>query len=142
MWISARNRLEGTITTIAEGGANGIVSIDLGFATVKADIPMESVNELMLEEGKRVFAVIKATDIMIATGSEPLANLSARNQLPGVITYVNKSLVNGHVSMQLPSVGMMMASITREAIDELGLAEEDNAIAIFSETDVMVGTED
>ena len=58
MWISARNRLEGTITTIAEGGANGIVSIDLGFATVKADIPMESVNELMLEEGKRVFAVI------------------------------------------------------------------------------------
>ena len=49
MWISARNRLEGTITTIAEGGANGIVSIDLGFATVKADIPMESVNELMLE---------------------------------------------------------------------------------------------
>ena len=44
--------------------------------------------------------------------------------------------------MQLPSGGMMMASITREAIDELGLAEEDNAIAIFSETDVMVGTED
>lgn len=142
MWISARNRLEGTITDIAEGGANGIVSIDLGFATVKADIPMESVNELMLEEGKRVFAVIKATDVMIAAASEPLVGLSARNQLPGIVTNINKGLANGHVSLQLPNGATMMASITREAIDELGLDEENDAIAIFSETDAMVGTED
>lgn len=142
MWISARNQLKGTVSNISQGGVNSVVTIDVGAVSVKASITIEAVNALSLEEGKTVFAVIKASSVMFAAGSEPIKGISARNQLPGTITSVQKGLVNGHVSIQLPNGSMIMGSITNEAIDELGLAEGGSAVAIVKSTDVMVGTED
>lgn len=48
MKISARNQLKGTVSAIAEGAVNGVVSIDLGSTVVKADITMEAINDLGL----------------------------------------------------------------------------------------------
>lgn len=64
---------------------NGVVSIDLGDATIKADITMEAIESLGLEEGMESYAIIKATNVMFAAGSERIANISARNQLVGTI---------------------------------------------------------
>ena len=52
MKISARNQLKGTITGIAEGAVNGVVTIDLSGNAIKADITMESIKELELAAGK------------------------------------------------------------------------------------------
>ena len=49
MKISARNQLKGTVSAIAEGAVNGVVSIDLGSTMVKADITMEAINDLGLK---------------------------------------------------------------------------------------------
>ena len=51
MKISARNQLKGTITNVAEGAVNGVVTISLGDERVKADITMESIEKLGLTEG-------------------------------------------------------------------------------------------
>ena len=141
MKISARNQLKGTVSSVAEGAVNGVVAIDLGDATVKADITMGSIKELGLEEGMTAYAIIKATNVMFAAGSERIAGISARNQLAGTVTSVKKGAVNGHVAIELADGNTISGSITNEAIEDLGLAEGEPAIAIVKSTDVIVGVE-
>lgn len=141
MKLSARNQLKGTITNVAEGAVNGVVTIDLEGTTVTADITMASIDELGLAEGKDAYAIIKATNVMFAAGTERITNISARNQLPGTITAVTKGAVNGHVALELANGSCITGSITNAAIDELDLAEGKPALAIVKATDVMVGVE-
>lgn len=141
MKISARNQLKGTISSVAEGAVNGVVTIDLGDTSVKADITMEAIEELGLKEGMTAYAIVKATNVMFAAGSERVAGISARNQLAGTVASVNKGAVNGHVTFKLPDGNTIKGSITNEAIDDLGLAEGAAALAIVKSTDVIVGVE-
>ena len=141
MKISARNQLKGTITNVAEGAVNGVVTISLGDNDIKADITMESIKELGLTEGKEAFAIIKATSVMFAAGTQRIAGISARNQLAGTITTVKKGAVNGHVSIQLPDGNTVSGSITNAAIEDLELSEGKPALAIIKATDVIVGIE-
>lgn len=141
MRISARNQLKGTIVKVVEGAVNGVVVISLGDEEVKADITRESIKELGLTEGKAAYAVIKATNVMFATGTERIANISARNQLAGTIVKVTEGAVNGHVSLEMADGNVVSGSITNEAIESLGLKVGDPALAVIKATDVMVGIE-
>lgn len=141
MRISARNQLKGTIVKVVEGAVNGVVVISLGDEEVKADITRESIKELGLTEGKAAYAVIKATNVMFASGTERIANISARNQLAGTIVKVTEGAVNGHVSLEMADGNAVSGSITNEAIESLGLKVGDPALAVIKATDVMVGIE-
>ena len=141
MKLSARNQLKGTITNVAEGAVNGVVSIDLGGIPITADITMTSIDELGLVEGKEAYAVIKASNVMFAAGNERIVGLSARNLLAGTIAKVTKGAVNGHVALKLADGNTITGSITNAAIEELGLEEGKAALAIIKATDVMVGVE-
>ena len=133
MRISARNQLKGTIVKVVEGAVNGVVTISLGNEEIKANITRESIKELGLTEGKTAYAVIKATNVMFASGTERITNISARNQLAGA--------VNGHVSLEMADGNVVSGSITNEAIESLGLKVGDPALAVIKATDVMVGIE-
>ena len=139
MKISARNQLKGTVANVAEGAVNGVVTIALGENTIKAGITMESIKELGLEAGKEAYAIIKATNVMFATGK--IAGISARNQLAGTVVSVKEGAVNGHVTIELADGNRVSGSITNEAIESLGLAEGAEAVAIIKATDVIVGVE-
>ena len=141
MRISARNQLKGTIVKVVEGAVNGVVTISLGNEEIKANITRESIKELGLTEGKTAYAVIKATNVMFATGAERIANISARNQLAGTIVKVTEGAVNGHVSLEMADGNVVSGSITNEAIESLGLKVGDPALAVIKATDVMVGIE-
>ena len=141
MRISARNQLKGVIANVAEGAVNGVVTINLGDNQVKADITMESIKELGLVAGKEAYAIIKATNVMFAAGTERITCLSARNQLPGAICKVQKGAVNGHVSVKLADGNVVSGSITNAAIEDLELAEGKPALAVIKATDVIVGVE-
>ena len=141
MRISARNQLKGVIANVAEGAVNGVVTINLGDNQVKADITMESIKELGLVAGKEAYAIIKATNVMFAAGTERITCLSARNQLPGTICMVQKGAVNGHVSVKLADGNVVSGSITNAAIEDLELAEGKPALAVIKATDVIVGVE-
>ena len=66
MKLSARNQLKGTIVEIQEGAVNAIVKINIGNDNIlTADITVQSVKELGLTVDKEVYAVIKATNVMV-----------------------------------------------------------------------------
>lgn len=141
MRISARNILKGTIESVDRGAVNGVVSISIGGSVVKADITVEAIGSLGLSEGKEAFAIIKASSVMFAVGSERIAGLSARNQIPGTVVAVEPGAVNGHVTLEIEGGERIKGSITNEAIQALGLAEGVRALAVVKSTDVMVGVE-
>ena len=141
MKISARNQLKGTISSVTEGAVNGVVAIDLGSTTVKADITMEAIKDLGLKEGMDAYAIIKASNVMFAAGTERIAGISARNQIAGTVVAVNEGAVNGHVTLEIEGGARIKGSITNEAIEQLGLKEGAKALAIVKSTDVIVGVE-
>jgi molybdopterin-binding protein len=68
MEISARNALKGTVKQVSPGAVNTEVTVELpGGATVVSIITKASPERLKLAAGKEVYAVIKASDVMIAT---------------------------------------------------------------------------
>ena len=122
MKLSARNQIKGTVKSVKEGAVNAVVVICRGnHNPIKADITMDAVKELGLEEGKECYAVVKATNVMFAT--EKLAGLSARNQVEGTVVKVVEGAVNGHVTIEDADGVQVTGSITNAAIEELGLAE-------------------
>ena len=141
MKISARNQFKGTVSNVAEGAVNGVVTIAFEGYQMKADITMESIKALGLAEGVEAYAIIKASNVMFAAGSEPIANISARNQLVGTIESIKEGAVNGHVSLKLADGNRVTGSITNEAIEALGLEEGSAAVAIVKSTDVLVAVD-
>lgn len=137
MKISARNQLKGTISNIQEGAVNGVVTIDLHDAKVKADITMDAIRDLGLKVGQEAFAIIKASSVMFAT--DEIKGISARNQLRGKIVEVKEGAVNGRIAIELPCGCKVKGSITNEAINQLGFKEGGEAVAIVKATEVMVG---
>ena len=67
MKLSARNVLAGTLVEVRKGQTTAHVRIDIGGQVVTASITNEAVDELQLARGQKAFAVIKASDVMIAT---------------------------------------------------------------------------
>jgi len=65
MKLSARNQFSGTVTKVTEGAVNGIVTIDVNGTPVSATISMNAIRELGLAPGKKAYAVIKATEVMV-----------------------------------------------------------------------------
>jgi len=66
MKISARNQLKGSVVQIKEGAVNGIVVLEIkGGDRISATISMDAIKELNLQPGKEVYAIIKATSVMI-----------------------------------------------------------------------------
>jgi molybdopterin-binding protein len=68
MEMSARNTLKGTVKSASPGAVNTEVTVGLpGGAEVVSIITKASAERLKLAVGKEVYAVIKASDVMIAT---------------------------------------------------------------------------
>jgi molybdopterin-binding protein len=66
MRISARNQIEGVIVDIVKGATTAHVRIDIGGPIVTASITNEAVDELGLAVGASAYAVVKASDVMVA----------------------------------------------------------------------------
>ena len=66
MKLSARNKLKGKIIEVRKGQTTAHVRIDVSGAIVTASITNEAVDELGLKAGQTAYAVIKASDVMVA----------------------------------------------------------------------------
>jgi molybdopterin-binding protein len=66
MKISARNQLKGKIVAIDHGVTTSHVKIDIGGGSIiTSAITRTSVEELKLDVGKQVYAIVKASDVMV-----------------------------------------------------------------------------
>ena len=67
MKLSARNQFKGKVVEIQEGAVNGVVKIDIGGGNIVSSvITNASIKELGLAVGKEAYAVVKASNVMIA----------------------------------------------------------------------------
>jgi molybdopterin-binding protein len=65
--------------------------------------------------------------------------LSARNQIAGTIKTVKPGATTSHITIEVSPTVTIIASITNEAAEELGLKAGMKAIAVIKASDVMVG---
>ena len=65
--------------------------------------------------------------------------LSARNQLKGKITGVDKGAVMANIKIEVTEPNTITAVITKESAEKLGLTEGDDVAAIIKSTEVIIG---
>jgi molybdopterin-binding protein len=68
MRLSARNQIPARVTGITAGEAIANVELDANGVRLVASITVEAVRDLGLTEGSQVTAVIKASEVILATG--------------------------------------------------------------------------
>lgn len=66
MRLSARNQIKGKILEVTKGQTTAHVRIDIGGAVLTASITNEAVDDLGLKVGQDAYAVVKASDVMVA----------------------------------------------------------------------------
>lgn len=67
MKLSARNQLAGRVVAVQKGQTTGHVHIDIGAGMIViASITNAAIDDLALQVGDAVAAIIKASDVMVA----------------------------------------------------------------------------
>lgn len=139
MMTSARNQLLGHVTAVHRGTVNAEVEIALrGGDTLTAVITRASAENLGLEEGVAVTALIKASWVIVAAGDVSASKLSTRNRLTGTIEAVTTDDISGEIVIRLPGGATLAAVITRESADALELKLGDIATALFKASSVIL----
>ena len=67
MKLSARNQIPGRVTSINAGEAIANVVLDANGIRLVASVTVEAIRDLGLAEGSQVIAVIKASEVILAT---------------------------------------------------------------------------
>lgn len=64
--------------------------------------------------------------------------LSARNMLKGKVVQVKPGVVNSEVTLELPGGAQIVAIITKQSAENLGLTEGKDAYAVIKASSVMI----
>ncbi|MDD5272570.1 MAG: TOBE domain-containing protein [Methylovulum sp.] len=139
MKASARNQFFGKITDVAIGAVNATVVLSLkGGDTIVASVTKESVDALGIKNGVDAIALIKVSQVTLVTDFGGY-RLSARNQLKGTVTRIQKGSVNTEVVIALQGGNAIASTITNESVDTLALTEGSEATAVFKAGAVLLG---
>jgi len=68
-------------------------------------------------------------------------NLSARNQINGVIEHIQEGQVNASVFIKLKSGYTLVSIISNQSVKELGLVLQDSVMSIFKSNNVLITTD-
>ncbi len=143
MQTSARNQLLGTVKNVTRSTVNAEVDIELsGGDSLTAVITAASADNLGLDTGVAVTALIKASWVIVAAGDLSTAKMSTRNRLVGTVESITVDDVACEVILKLPGGATLAAVVTRESADTLGLSEGDTATALFKASSVILAQGD
>ncbi|MFO7766776.1 MAG: TOBE domain-containing protein [Pelovirga sp.] len=138
MKTSARNQFGGEIISIRHGSVNDEVTLLLsGSDEITAIITRDSVTNMELSVGKKAYALIKASAVILS--DERPRGISARNILSGTIERIVLGGVNAEVILALPGQTRLAAVVTRESVSNLELREGTTAWAFFKASSVILG---
>ncbi|MER7950665.1 TOBE domain-containing protein [Streptomyces sp. NPDC096079] len=136
MTLSIRNQLPGTVTAVTTGEAMASVKVRLeGGQDITAAITADAVRDLGLAEGSAVKALVKSTEVALATG--PVEGISIRNQLAGSVTEVSTGGAMGSVKVSVAG-GELTAAITKDAVEDLGLSAGTSVVALIKSTEISL----
>ena len=138
MKTTARNQFAGTITALELGPVSAQVTITLrGGHEITAAMTSSAAQRLALQVGGEAIALVKSSAIVLVTDFAGY-ELSARNQLAGTISRLDKGAVSSLIGVTLPGGAVVTASVTNDAVDALALAIGQAATAVFKAYSVMV----
>ncbi len=139
MKVSARNVFKGTVNNVQPGAVNAEIGLTLpGGEQLVAVVTMESVKNLDIAVGKEAIALIKAPWVILMTEASGI-RLSARNCLEGTVVNVNDGAINAEVVLALAGGTKVHATVTRDAVAELGLAPGVKATAVIKASHIVLG---
>jgi len=134
---SARNHFVCTVSGLREGDVDYEVYLRLdGKNELVAVITRDSAEQLGLEIGMEVVALVKASAVLLHT-DEGLRT-SARNHLWGTVERVVDGPVNAEVILGMGRGKTVTAVVTRESVATLGLVVGQRACAIFKSSSVIL----
>lgn len=141
MKTTARNQFAGTVTGVELGPVSAQVTIALASGLeITATMTSSAAKRLKLKKGKEALALIKASAVVLVTDFAGW-QLSARNQLEGTVSRIERGAVSSLVILTLPGGASMTASVTNEGVEALGLKVGTAATAVFKAYSVLVAAQ-
>jgi len=138
MKTTARNQFAGIVTAVEAGPVSAQATITLkGGQEIVATMTSVAAKRLKLKKGKEAIALIKASAVVLVTDFAGYL-LSARNQLAGTVSRIEKGAVSSLVVLTLPGGSTLTASVTNEGVEALALKVGTEATAVFKAYSVMV----
>ncbi|MEV7613255.1 TOBE domain-containing protein [Streptomyces sp. NPDC089799] len=138
MSLSIRNQIPGTVTSVAVGEAMAAVKVRLeGGQDITAAITADAVKDLGFAAGSSVKALVKATEVALATG--PVEGISIRNQINGTVVDVAAGPAMASVKVDVDG-GELTAAVTADAVEALGLAAGTRVVALIKSTEISLAT--
>lgn len=141
MKTTARNQFAGIVKALQLGPVSATVTIALKSGDdIVATMTADAAKRLKLKKGKEALALVKASAVVLVSDFAGW-QLSARNQLAGTVSRIERGAVSSLVVLTLPGGAHITASVTNEGVDALGLKVGVSATAVFKAYAVMVAAQ-
>lgn len=141
MKTTARNQFVGTVSALEVGPVSAEVTIALKSGdAITATMTSAAAKRLKLKKGKEAIALVKASAVVLVSDFAGW-QLSARNQLAGTVSRIERGAVSSLVVVTLPGGAVITASVTNEGVEALDLKVGVPATAVFKAYSVMVAAQ-
>jgi molybdate transport system regulatory protein len=138
MKTTARNQFAGEITAVNIGPVTAQATVTLpGGIEITATMTSTAATKLAIAKGLKAIAIVKSSEVVLVTNFAGYA-LSARNQLKGTISRVERGAVTSLIGLKLPGGAVVTSSVTNDAVQALGLVVGQPATAVFKAYAVMI----
>ena len=142
MKTSVRNQLHGSVQVVSKGAVNTEVVIGIGGEDrLTAMVTNEGAQEMGLESGKEVMALIRESAVFLCTG-EGVPAVSARNRLPGRVLRAHEGAVFSDVAVELSGAKVVTAMISLDSLSAMGLEPGMPVWVCFKASDVVLAGQD
>ena len=139
MKTSARNQFPGKVSNFKRGAVNDEIELELaGGQKIAAIVTHASTERLGLGPGAQAFALVNASSVIVVVDDESV-KFSARNLMRGTVSRLQTGAVNTEVVIELGAGSAIVAIISNESSDTLGLAVGARAAGMFKASSVILG---
>jgi len=139
MKTSASNQFSGKITLIKTGKVNDEITVAISSNTsIVASVSSHSRLDMQLALGDIVFVLIQASAIILITDIKK-SQLSARNQMAGIISVLKPGAVNVEVVIDCGDGQTLVTMVTDQSVADMKLKKGVPVVAAFKAGHVMLG---
>jgi len=139
--LSARNVFHCKVAEIKAAPVNVEVKLELTPGVyIYAHVTNRSLEDLDLQVGRNIVALVNSTSVMLATGAEAL-KISARNRIKGRVQSRVDGDVDTEVTLDIGNGKTIDAVITQQGANDVELKEGDEVYAIFKTSHVILAAD-
>ncbi|NAS11238.1 TOBE domain-containing protein [Poritiphilus flavus] len=130
------NKLEGHITEVETNGSLSLVSASVsGGRIFKAIVIENPETATYLKHGIKIGLLFKETEVILSTTEN--AGVSLQNKIPGTIQNIETGKLLSRIELETQA-GTIVALISSSAVQELGLKEGVEVVAMVKLNEIML----